>query len=232
MDIPTRASRSALRLLCVNRFMIPFYRFGTDDFGCLGWCWELQHRGESRLFCAADAERRGGGFIRHGAALQPSAEPPETVGTTGSGHCAGRDLRSGYTRRPPGLDRSQDGAGEAVAAALLGFSLIAFNVDRLPSLVARLSGSAMAVAGLFGLSSYFLGLDLLYSGYIDIRIAPLVSISLLACAICLWLQTHQSPWRACFDAGVAWRKSKYAKSDSLSRGPGSQLKTCLCYKDY
>lgn len=99
-----------------------------------------------------------------------------------------------------GLAAAKMVPAEALAIAFMGFTLIAFHAGRLPAVV-RLTWFAMVAAGLFGLASHFLDLGALYNGYADVRIAAFVSIALVASAIGLWVQSHQTAWRERFDTG-------------------------------
>lgn len=99
--------------------------------------------------------------------------------------------------------------GEAWAVALMGFMLIAFHARRLPVEAVRFAWFLMCAVGLFGLAGYFLDLGILYSGYPDVRIAPLLALTLLASAIGMWLQSDQKEWHERFHTGRADKKISF-----------------------
>lgn len=99
--------------------------------------------------------------------------------------------------------------GETGAVVLMGFMLVAFHARRLPVEVVRFAWFSMFVVGLFGLAGYFLDLGILYSGYPDVQIAPLLALTLLASAIGMWLQGHQQAWRERFHTGRADKKISF-----------------------
>ena len=98
---------------------------------------------------------------------------------------------------------------EAGAVALMGFMLIAFHARRLPVEVVRFAWFSMFTVGLLELAGYVLDLGVLYSGYPDVRIAPLLALALLASTIGMWLQSHQEVWRERFHAGRADKKISF-----------------------
>ena len=99
--------------------------------------------------------------------------------------------------------------GEAGAVALMGFMLIAFHARRLPVEAVRFTWFLMFAVGLFGLAGYFLDLGILYSGYPDVRIAPVLALTLLASAIGMWAQSHQKAWRERFPTGRPDKKISF-----------------------
>ena len=88
---------------------------------------------------------------------------------------------------------------ETLAFVLLGTMLIAFHIRLLLADAVRLVWFTMLTVGLFGLASHFLDLSALYNSYNDFRIAPSVSIALIACAVAMWSQCHQTAVRERFD---------------------------------
>lgn len=88
---------------------------------------------------------------------------------------------------------------ETLAFVLMGLMLIAFHVRWFSADTVRLAWFTMVATGLLGLASHFLDLGALYNSYNDIRVAPIVSIALIACAVAMWSQCHQTPARERFD---------------------------------
>lgn len=89
---------------------------------------------------------------------------------------------------------------ETLAFVLIGLMLIAFHIRWFSADAVRLAWFTMVAVGLLGLASHFLDLGALYNSYNnDFRIAPSVSIVLIACAVAMWSQCHQTPARERFD---------------------------------
>ena len=99
--------------------------------------------------------------------------------------------------------------GETGAVVLMGLMLVAFHVRRLPVEVVRFAWFSMFAVGLFGLAGYFLDLGILYSGYPDVQIAPLLALTLLASVVGMWLQSHQQAWHERFHTGRADKKISF-----------------------
>ena len=98
------------------------------------------------------------------------------------------------------IDGAKISAGEGLAIALMGFTLVAFHIRQLAGGLVQFPLFAMVAVGLFGLVGNSLNLAVFYSGYADIHIAGLSSLALLAYAVGLWIQSHEMTWHQRFYA--------------------------------
>lgn len=97
-----------------------------------------------------------------------------------------------------GLDMTPVNTSETLAIALMAVMLIAFHTNRLPAvliqILIQISLLVMVIAGCFGLAGYFLDLGSLYRWYTDVRISPLLAMTLVAYAAGLRIQGHGMAW--------------------------------------
>ena len=127
---------------------------------------------------------------------------PQRVAQVTLGICLLIVAATGHTAAVFGLDIARTSVGEALAIGLMGATLILFHARRISAAAVKIVWLAVVGLGMFGVVGHFLDFGALYSSYTDVRINPIVSIALLACAIGLWMQSNQPAWRERFDSAA------------------------------
>ena len=78
------------------------------------------------------------------------------------------------------IDGLKISSSEGLAMALMGGTLVAFHIRQLPGGLIQLPLLTMVAVGLFGLVGNSLDLAVFYTGYADVHLSGLTSITLLA----------------------------------------------------